>query len=168
MEYIATFNATPARVVNHKSNIHLIFNHHSKPKLISKYLFLSFFQDTNSQLTPTNNSYFFSQFATMPDLETTGNPRKLDDTGFSPRKETKKLCVVSETDAEKALDASMIKDLLKDQGLVLASMGPYVEELTDSKTSAKEPREFLKVLLMEGYMDENGLVTSNDNEKSLI
>ena len=63
-------------------------------------------------------------------LETTGNPRKLDDTDFSPRKETKKLCVVSETEAESALDASVIKELLKDQGRLLASMGPYVEELT--------------------------------------
>ena len=87
-------------------------------------------------------------------LETTGNPMKL--------------CVVSETEAERALDASVIKDLLKDQGPLLASMGPYVEELTASKTAAKEPREFLKILLMEGYMDENGLITSNDKEKSLV
>ena len=104
----------------------------------------------------------------MTGLETTGNTRKLEDTDFSPRKETKKLCMVSETEAEKALDASVIKELLKDQGPLLASMGPYVEELTASKTAAKEPREFLKVLLMEGYMDENGLITSNDNEKSLV
>ena len=101
-------------------------------------------------------------------LATTGIARSLDDTDFSPRKETKKLRVVSDADAESALDASVIKDLIKDQGHVLASMGPFVEELTDSKVTVKEPREFLKVLLMEGYMDENGLLTNNDNEKLLI
>ena len=104
----------------------------------------------------------------MTGLETTGNVWKLEDTDFSPRKETKKLCVIPETQAENALDASVLKDLLKDQGAVLASMGPYVEELTASKTTAKEPRELLKVLMMEGYMDADGLVTSNDNEKSLV
>ena len=49
----------------------------------------------------------------MTGLETTGNTRKLEDTDFSPRKETKKLCMVSETEAEKALDARVIKELLR-------------------------------------------------------
>ena len=69
-------------------------------------------------------------------LDITGNPRKL--------------CVVSDTEAKRALDASVIKDLLKDQGPLLTCMGPYVEEPTASKTAA------------------NGLITSNDNEKKPI
>ena len=39
----------------------------------------------------------------MPGLEATGNVRKLDDTDFSPRKETKKLRGIPETEAENAL-----------------------------------------------------------------
>ena len=101
-------------------------------------------------------------------LETTGNVRKLDDTEFSPRKETKKLRGIPETEAEDALDTNVLKDLLKDHGADLANMIPYVEELTASKAVAKEPRELLKALMVEGYMDTDGLVTSKDNEKSLV
>ena len=101
-------------------------------------------------------------------LEKTGTARKFDETEFSPRKDTKKLRGITETEAEDALATNVLVDLLKDHGADLANMVPYVEELTASKAVAKEPRELLKALMMEGYMDTDGLVTSKDNEKSLV
>ena len=101
-------------------------------------------------------------------LETTGNVRRSSEANFSPRKETKKMRCVAETVAEEALEGATLKDMLKDQGPLLASMSAYVEELTDSKVTEKNPRRLLKLLLMGGYMDEEGLVTNNENEKSLI
>ena len=58
--------------------------------------------------------------------------------------------------------------LLKDQGPLLASMTAYVEELTENKVTEKSPRRLLKMLLMGGYMDKEGLVTNHENEKSLF
>ena len=101
-------------------------------------------------------------------LETTGNVRSSSETNFSPRKETKKMRCVAETVAEEALEGATLKDMLKDQGPLLASMTAYVEELTENKVTEKDPRRLLKMLLMGGYMDEEGLVTNNENEKSLI
>ena len=100
------------------------------------FLFFQFESTTNS--------------ITMSTLETTGCPRKISEANFSPRKENKKMCVVSETDAEKALDAITLKEMLRDQGSLLATMGPYVEELTEDKITEKDPRQLLKVLLMGG------------------
>jgi hypothetical protein len=58
--------------------------------------------------------------------------------------------------------------MLAEQRTLLAAMGDYVSDLMEIKTDEKDPRKLLKMLLLEGWMDEKGRITNNDSELTLV
>ena len=80
--------------------------------------------------------------------------RTISEANFSPRKESKRQRNLSEPDAENALESVELKAMLTDQRSLLAAMGDYVSDLMEIKTDEKDPRKLLKMLLLEGWIDE--------------
>ena len=97
-----------------------------------------------------------------------GVTRTISETNFSPGKESKRQKNLSSTEAEGALESEELKAMLTDQRTLLAAMGNYVSDLMEIKTDEKDPRKLLKMLLLEGWMDEKGRITNNDNELTLV
>ena len=89
--------------------------------------------------------------------------RKIEDTDFSLRKHLKKhrqLSFISEA----TLESGELKAILYKQRCLLAAMSDYIANLMDEKN----PRELLKVLLMEGWIDGKGMVKIITNEFTLV
>ena len=97
-----------------------------------------------------------------------GVTRTISETNFSPRKESKRQRNLSEPDAENALESVELKAMLTDQRPVLAAIGDYVSDLMELKTDEKDPRKLLKMLLLEGWIDEKGRITNKDSELTLV
>ena len=97
-----------------------------------------------------------------------GVTRTIRETNFSPRKESKRQKNLSAPEAENALESVELKAMLTDQRPVLAAMGDYVSDLMELKTDEKDPRKLLKMLLLEGWIDEKGRITNKDSELTLV
>ena len=94
--------------------------------------------------------------------------RTASEANFSPRKDSKRQNIFTTVEAEKALDADELKGMLTDQRIVLAAMGDYVSDLIDVKTEEKDPRKLLKLLLLDGWIDNKGRITNKDGELTLV
>ena len=90
--------------------------------------------------------------------------RKIEDTDFSPRKHSKKHWQLSLSVAEATLESGELKAILYKQRCLLAAMSDYIANLMDEKN----PRELLKVLLLEGWIDGKGMVKIITNEITLV
>jgi hypothetical protein len=97
-----------------------------------------------------------------------GDKRTVSDTAFSPRKESKKRKGMDPTEAESALDSEELKAMLVDEKTLLSAMGGFVSEITDLITEETDPRKLLKVLLLEGWIDDKGMITNKDSELTLV
>jgi hypothetical protein len=94
--------------------------------------------------------------------------RTFSEANFSPRKDSKRQKNLSTTEAESALDSDELKGMLADQRTLLTAMGDYVSDLIDVKTEEKDPRQLLKMLLLDGWIDDKGRITNKDGELTLV
>ena len=94
--------------------------------------------------------------------------RTVSEANFSPRKDSKRQNNLTTTEAESALDADELKGMLADQRILLTAMGDYVSDLIDVKTEEKDPRQLLKMLLLDGWIDDKGRITNKDGELTLV
>ena len=94
--------------------------------------------------------------------------RTADEAGISPHKCLKKQRPTPEMEAEKALETTVLKDLLKDQGHVLANLNAFACELMQEEVAEKDPRKLMKILLIEGWLTEEGMVGTKTNELTLL
>ena len=95
--------------------------------------------------------------------------RTAADADLSPRKYLKKRPKKTpEADAEVVLESPVFTDMLKDHAGLLANLHAYVCELLDKEVPEKDPRKLMRLLLEEGWMDENGMVGNMDNELTLL
>ena len=85
--------------------------------------------------------------------------RTFSEANFSPRKDSKRQKNLSTTEAESALDSDELKGMLADQRTLFTAMGDYVSDLIDVKTEEKDPRQLLKMLLLDGLMIRVGSQT---------
>ena len=69
------------------------------------------------------------------------------------------------TEAESALDSEELKAMLVDQKTLLFAMGGFVLEIITEET---DPRKLPKVLLLEGWIDDKGMITNKDSELTLV
>ena len=89
--------------------------------------------------------------------------RKIEDTDFSLRKPMKKHRQLSLFISEATLESGELKAMLYKQWSVLAAMSDYIADLMNEKNL----RELLKVLLLEGWIDEKGMDKINTNKLNL-
>ena len=68
------------------------------------------------------------------------------------------------SEAESALDSAELKAMLTDQKTLLSAMGDFVLDLMDLKTEEKDSRKLLKMLLLDGWIDDKGMITNKDSE----
>ena len=94
--------------------------------------------------------------------------RSVEDANLSPRKYLKKTKPTPKADAEVVLESTVFTDMLKDHAGLLANLHAYVCELLDEEVPEKDPRKLMRLLLEEGWMDENGMVGNMDNELTLL
>ena len=94
--------------------------------------------------------------------------RSAEDANLSPRKYLKRTRPTPKDDAEAILETKVFKDMLQDHAGLLANLHAYVCELLDAEVKEKDPRELLKLLLEEGWVYENGMVSNMDNELTLL
>jgi len=94
--------------------------------------------------------------------------RTFSEANFSPRNDSKRQKNLPTTEAESALDSDELKGMLADQRTLLAAMGDYVSDLIDVKTEEKDPRQLLKMLLLDGWIDDKGRITNKDGELTLV
>ena len=94
--------------------------------------------------------------------------RTADEAGLTPRKFLKKQRPTPEQDAENALETTTVKTMLKDQGHIFANLNACVCELMQQEVAEKDPRKRMKLLLVEGWMTDQGMVGTKTNELTLL
>ena len=88
--------------------------------------------------------------------------------GLSPRQYLKKQRATTEQEAEVALETTILKNMLTDQGHILSNLNAYVCKLLEETVPEKDPREVMKILLKEGWMTGQGMVGTMTNELTLL
>jgi hypothetical protein len=145
-------------IQQHKTNsiaISKIFKRNTLKIFILSFLFL-----TNITLSVPQQP--------IPATMYPGDKRTVSDTAFSPRKESKKRKGMGPTKAESALDSEDLKAMIVDQKTLLSAIAGFVSEITDLVTEDTDPRKLVKVLLMEGRIEDKGMITNKDNELTLV
>jgi hypothetical protein len=72
------------------------------------------------------------------------------------------------SEAESALDSAELKTMLTNQRTLLSAMGGFISEIMDLKTDETDPRKLLKLLLLDGCIDDKGMITNKDSELTLV
>jgi hypothetical protein len=72
------------------------------------------------------------------------------------------------SDIESALDSKELMAMLTYQRTLLSAMWDFVSDLMDLKTEEKDPRKLLKMLLLDGWIDDKGRITNKDGELTLV
>ena len=88
---------------------------------------------------------------------------------FSPSKANKKARAgLTEDDADRALDSEVITKMLTEQATILQSLNGYASDLMGKEISHRDPKVILKTLMLEGWLDNEGRVTSKEGDLTVI
>ena len=88
---------------------------------------------------------------------------------FSPSKANKKArSGLSEDDADRALDSEVMTKMLTEQATILQSLNGYASDLMGKEISNREPKVILKLLMCEGWLDNEGRITSKEGDITVI
>ena len=95
--------------------------------------------------------------------------RGISELMISPRKSSKKTKVLSETDATAVLEGALITSMLVDHASTFTNMEGYAKDLLDVHSIEDiNPKAILKLLLIEGWLDDQARISTKEGELTLI
>ena len=87
----------------------------------------------------------------------------------SPQKNSKKSNILSEVDATSVMEGALITSMLVEHASTFANMEGYAKDLLDLRSLENtNPKVILKQLLIEGWMDDQGRISTKDGELNHI
>ena len=87
----------------------------------------------------------------------------------SPRKNSKKSKILSKADATSVMEGTLITSMLVEHTSTFVNMEGYAKDLLDLRSLEEpNPKVILKQLLIEGWMDDQGRISTKEGELNHI
>ena len=101
--------------------------------------------------------------------DTSEGKRKSSEMAISPRKSSKKLKALSNEEADDILAGAVYTGLLEDHKQIFANFEGFAKDLLDKTTLVdNDPSAILKLMLVEGWLDAQGMICSKEGDMNLL
>ena len=88
---------------------------------------------------------------------------------ISPRKSSQKLKALSNDEANAILAGAVYKGLLEDHKHIFANIEEFAKDLLNKpRLVDNDPSAILKLMLVEGWLDAQGMICSKEGEMNLL
>ena len=88
---------------------------------------------------------------------------------ISPRKSSKKLKALSDAEANAILDGEVFTGMLEEHGHIFANMVGFAKNLLEKRSLVdNSPKAIIKLMLVEGWLDNEGRICSDEGELNLL
>jgi hypothetical protein len=105
----------------------------------------------------------------MSSTDTAEGKRKAREMAISPRKSSKKLKALSNEEADAIIAGAVYTGLLEDHKQIFANFEGFAKDLLDKTTLVdNDPSAILKLMLVEGWLDAQGMICSKEGDMNLL